>query len=286
MDYVSGEQLQLIAKAALGFSYDFSQNPFILENSKHVTFVDFRCVNEYDNPTVLFCYGHRIEELSLHINKLKNPFILISHNSDYNITNCSSTLEILDCKNLIKWFGQNVEYIHDKIHFLPIGLANQMWKHGDLTNFKSLSKCYKDKQIYMCFKVSTNLDARNLCLKILSPMIEFLPIIEPYDNIRLLKKYKFCICPDGNGLDTHRLWEALYVKTVPILLRTKFSENIQNTTKLPMILIDSWSDLKPEKLPDYDSFNFNIGQKYLSLQYYNVLIQETIKYYFVRLRSS
>lgn len=281
MDFVSGEQIQLIAKTTLGFSYDFSQNPFILENSKNLAFIDFRCVNEYDNPTVLFCYGHRIDELSLHLHKLKNPFILISHNSDFNITNCCSTHKILECNNLIKWFGQNVDYEHDKIHFLPIGIANRMWEHGNLNIFKALSKIYKDKNIYMSFKVSTNSDARNLCLKLLSPMIEFLPIIEPQENIHLLKRYKFCICPDGNGLDTHRLWEALYVKTVPILLRSKFSENIQKTTKLPMILLNSWNDLDPDNLPNYNTFDFTIGKRYLSLQYYKQLVQETLKYYLV-----
>ena len=277
MDYVSGEQIQLIAETVLGFSYDFNQNPFIIENSTNTVFLDFRCVNEYDNPAILFCYGHRIDELSLHVHKFLNPFILISHNSDFNITNSISTHKILECNNLIKWFGQNVEYAHDKIHFLPIGIANQMWQHGNLNIFKNISKTYKSKNIYMCFKVSTNSDARNSCLKVLSPMIEFLPIIEPIDNIKLLTKYKFCICPDGNGADTHRLWEALYVKTVPILLRNKFTENLQNTTKLPMILLNSWSDLKPDELQDYNTFDFTIGQRYLSLKFYKKLIQETLE---------
>ncbi len=275
-DIISGERIQLIANTTLGYSYDFCNNPFILNNSKNVEFVDFRCISEYDNPYIMFCYGHRIDELSLHVDKFNNPFILITHNSDYNITNCPSVRDILDCKNLIMWFAQNVEYTHNKIHFLPIGISNQMWEYGKLSIYENLKFVEKDRDVYMCFKEETNFETRSSCLKILNPIVEFLPIIEPCENIKLLQRYKFCICPEGNGVDTHRLWEAFYVKTVPILLRSKFSENIQNTTKLPMILLDSWEDLDVKNLPDYESFDFYVGRKYLSLQFYKSLIESRI----------
>ena len=118
-----------------------------------------------------------------------------------------------------------------------------MWEHGKLSIFENLKFVEKDKDVYMCFKEETNFETRSPCLKALDKLIDFLPIIEPCENIKLLQRYKFCICPEGNGVDTHRLWEAFYVKTVPILLRSKFSENIQITTKLPMILLDSWKEL-------------------------------------------
>jgi hypothetical protein len=174
------------------------------------------------------------------------------------------------------WFAQNVKHTHDKIHFLPIGIANQMWEHGNLSIFKNLKFVKKDRNVYMCFKESTNFEVRSSCLNLLNPTIEFLPMIEPHKNIQLLQRYKFCICPEGNGVDTHRLWEALYVKTVPLLLRSKFSENIQKTTKLPMILFNSWEELDVDNLPDYKSFNFDVGRKYLSLRYYQSLIKSVM----------
>lgn len=274
MSVLSGENVQLIATVFLGFSYDF-KNPYIIENSQDKSFIDFRCVNEYDNPTIIFCYGHRIEELSYHIDKFKNPFVLLSHNSDYNISDCSSTRKIIECKNLIKWFAQNVEYIHDKIHFLPIGIANQMWDHGNLSIFQNITDFNKDKHIYMCFNISTNRELRTQCLNTLSSKIDFLSTIPPFENIRLLKRYRFCVCPEGNGLDTHRLWEALNVKTVPILIKNAFSMNIKNVTNIPMVLLDSWNDLDPSNLPEYDTFDFENCQHFLSLQFYKDLILQT-----------
>jgi hypothetical protein len=274
MDILSGENLQLIATTILGYSYDF-KNEYIIENSKSKEFIDFRCLRNYDNPTIMFCYGHRIDELSFHIHKFKNPFILISHNSDYNITDCLSTKTIVECGNLVKWIAQNVDYVHDKITFLPIGMANRMWEHGKISNFENITNFHKDKNIYMSFNIATNYESRTSCLDILGPKIDFLPIISPYENIRLLKRYKFCICPEGNGLDTHRLWEALYVKTVPILIKSTFSENIKNSTNIPMILLDNWKDLKTENLPDYDTFDFESCKRFLSIKFYADVILQT-----------
>ena len=279
-DIISGERIQLIANATLGYSYDFFENPFILESSENMEFIDFRCISEYDNPCIMFCYGSRIDELSLHMDKFKNPFILLTHNSDYNITNCPSVRDIIDSKNLIMWFAQNVEYTHDKIHFLPIGIANRMWEHGNLSIFKNLEVVKKDRNVYMSFKVETNFEIRSPCLQALVQSIDFLPTVPPLENMQLLQRHKFCICPEGNGVDTPRLWEALYVKTIPILLRSKFSENIQYTTNLPMILLDSWEELDVENLPDYQSFDFDVGCKYLSLQFYKSLIEHmSIQFY-------
>ena len=101
--------------------------------------------------------------------------------------------------------------------------------------------------------------------------IPFLPTVSPESNIQRLQTYKYCICPEGNGLDTHRLWEAYYVKTIPILLRTTFSTNIKQVTNLPMILLNSWDDFDYNLLPEYDESYFTIN-KYLYLEtFYSLL---------------
>ena len=126
----------------------------------------------------------------------------------------------------------------------------------------------------MHFKVSTNFAKRDICQQLLVQKgVPFLPYMEPGLNIERLQTFKFCICPEGNGLDTHRLWEAYYVKTVPILLRNTHSEIIKNTTGLPIILLDSWNDFDYDKLPDYDSFDFSINYHKLYMEHYNDLIR-------------
>lgn len=276
MDFVTGEKIQLLCDVFLGFSNDFDSNPFINEKMTHQVFVDFRFFDEYDNPKTLFCFGHRMDDLSLHIHKFKNPFILISHNSDYNILDCQSIRRIIECPNLIKLYGQNVNFNHEKIKFLPIGIANRMWEHGNPLIFEDLVFKRKSRKVYMSFKIETNKSARESCHNILKNKVPFLPFMEPKENISKLQKYEFSICPEGNGLDTHRLWESLFVKTVPILLKSRFIEKIKKKTGLPMVLLNSWAEFDVDKLPDYESFDFNPCSTYLSMEYYSKLLQKFI----------
>ena len=64
-------------------------------------------------------------------------------------------------------------------------------------------------------------------------------------NIDNIYNHKFVICPEGNGIDTHRIWECLYMGTIPIV-----EDNINNSfyAELPMLTISDWSELSEEKL--------------------------------------
>ena len=48
---------------------------------------------------------------------------------------------------------------------------------------------------------------------------------------------KFVLCPRGNGIDTHRAWEALYRGCIPILKIDEWSRSLA-WLKLPFLLVD------------------------------------------------
>jgi len=195
------------------------------------------------------------------VDLFKNNFILITHNSDQNIDLCEEyTNKILKHSKLIKWYTQNLLFYHNKIHYLPIGFANSMWKHGNLDIFKNIEFCVslhiKTKKTYFNFNIGTNSTKRLPCFEILKNKLEFLTAIEPKDNLARLKEYEFCICPEGNGSDTHRLWECLYLKTVPIVLRSQFIETLlKYNNKLPLFVLDYWEEYDDAKL-QYENFSF------------------------------
>jgi hypothetical protein len=66
-------------------------------------------------------------------------------------------------------------------------------------------------------------------------------LIIPYDNLLRLNDYEFCICPEGNGADTHRLWECLYLKVVPIVVNSQFTKLLIKYN-IPMVIIEKWDD--------------------------------------------
>jgi len=55
-------------------------------------------------------------------------------------------------------------------------------------------------------------------------------------------------CPAGTGVDTHRFWEALYLGSVPIVLRGQLSSMYQN---LPVIQLNSWNGLTQGVIDNY-----------------------------------
>ena len=278
-EIITGERIQDCADIFVGFEQDFQYNPFIYQiKHKHVHFHEFNKYypNQYDNPKVIFCYGHNILHFLLIMSSFKNPFVLITHNSDENITNKETVNNILDNPLLIRWYGQNIDYVHPKLRFVPIGIANSQWPHGNLLIYEHIFNTTIDKtqRVFMNFKVDTNPIKRIVCKNILENKIPMLPIIDPITNILRLSLYEYCICPEGNGLDTHRLWECYYFKVVPILLRNTYSEIIQKETGLPMILLNSWTEFDYDKLPKYATFDFSMVPRILTIDYIKKMIQD------------
>lgn len=284
LQIVTGEKLQNIADIFIGNDDNFNYNPNIANMGKHKFryLSDLKKMDRFDNPRTVYCYGDLISEFADIIHIFKNPFVLITHNSDRNMNEEPIVLKILRYPLLIRWHGQNINYIHEKLFFLPIGVANSQWQHGNLQMYKEIFDNYdlnaiKSKMFYFNFKVETNFQARSECYNIINRWnhskreIDFLPMVHPMENLQRLAQYKYCFCPEGNGKDTHRLWECFYLQVVPIVIRNTFTEKIKSTTGLPMILLDSWYDfdnIYTALKENYHNFDFDSKKEYISINHY------------------
>jgi hypothetical protein len=255
---IKGERIQQLCDIYLGLNEDFYYNPLIaIQRNK---LLDLSTLNEnFNNPQIIFCYSHRINLLSKKINLFKNKFVLFTHNSDENIMENEDVKEILKSETLFKWFSQNLIFKHPKLLPIPIGFANNMWPHGNIEIFKDSnfvnSLNIKSKKTYFKFNMQTNKEKRDLCFQSLKDKLEWLNNIHPVDNLKRLAKYEFCICPDGNGIDTHRLSECIYLKVVPIVLNSPFIQIMKNNN-IPLLILDSWDDYNEKKL-NYLEYNFD-----------------------------
>jgi len=252
---ITGEKIQQLCAIYFGLADDFSYNPRIA-NDQHKHYDLANLLTPFSNPFTIFCYSHRIDLLSQKVHLLLNPFILVTHNSDGEVHDSPLVQRILTCQNLNLWYAQNLCFDHDKLTLLPIGLANSMWPHGNLQFFENPDTLNIDKSmdVYFQFNIDTNPSKRQTCFDALSGKLPWLPTINPLDNLNRLKSYRFCICPEGNGVDTHRLWEALYLQVVPIVLNTPFS-TILHSYGVPLLILDHWSDLDMSSL-NYSQFDF------------------------------
>jgi len=56
---------------------------------------------------------------------------------------------------------------------------------------------------------------------------------------------KFVLVPRGNGLDTHRVYEAMYFNAIPVVLAGQLDHFY---TPLPVLIVQSWSELTEQFL--------------------------------------
>ena len=89
-----------------------------------------------------------------------------------------------------------------------------------------------------------------------------------------IKSSKFVFCPRGNGIDTHRLWETLYMGSYPIV---KYENAHQLFTDLPILFIKDWNDIDEDflnrKYEEFNNTNWNLDK--LKLSYWLDFIKKT-----------
>lgn len=235
--YISGDGFRKIAD----YIYDETQkfDPQLIEPGK-IIFVKTDLINEYFRK--------------IH-SKIRYSYKLITHNSDYNIT--EKDLTFVDDK-IIHWYAQNATVSHPKLTPLPIGLENKHYYFNGVTRlFNRLRKqnVKKKNRILFGFSVLTNPTERqatlnNLEKNPLADKISGFPL--PPGYLRQLNSYQFVASPPGNGLDCHRTWEAMYLKTIPIVKRSPATE-FWAKLGLPLLIIDNWSELAIFKEQELDS---------------------------------
>ena len=254
MDIITGERIQELCDIYIGEQYDFDYNPRIsTQIKKHLKLENIPY--EYNNPKYVFVYTHRLDKFYYYIDCFINPFVLVTHNSDENVTD--KYIKIAEHEKVIKWFAQNVMFEHLKLNILPIGVANSMWNHGNLEVIEqrvlSVNTNYRTNLVYFSFNMTNN--TRLSCKEILeSKGLQFTEPIEFGEYIRILCNTKFIICPVGNGIDTHRFWEALYSGCIPIVLKNPLTEKLAKN--YPVIILNSWEELDVKQL---ESLQLNIS---------------------------
>ncbi len=153
--------------------------------------------------------------------QINTTFVLITHNSDDSPSEQYIQI-ILKNKYLLAWYAQNAN--HRRIKPIPIGIANNKYKHGKVKNFiKVIQQKHlnKTKDIFLAFTLNTN-KKRYKILKQFSGLknIKILVTTKRLKHIKYLQhinQSKFTVSPEGNGIDCHRTWEALILNSVPIV---------------------------------------------------------------------
>ena len=166
----------------------------------------------------------------------RRRFVLVTHNSDYPVDERHT--RIVRSLRVRAWLAANVALRHRKLIPLPLGIANPRWEHGDAAALESAQTraTKKSSLVDVSFSVDTNPSERRYCLE--QTGLEPAPRVPYPEYLARLGAARFCVSPRGHGIDTHRTWEALYLRTVPIVTRSALTDEYAD---LPWLVLDDWS---------------------------------------------
>jgi hypothetical protein len=187
-----------------------------------------------------------------------NKFIVFSHQED---TLIDSNIKIPN--NVLGVYAVNAEYEADKLYPFPFGVQRQM---GEDDNRQQILKenIEKDKQVKpsKLFYINCCVERNEERLPLLNfqdkdwatTRFDVLSMYFPYSQYQLyldeIKNHKFVACPRGhaNCYDTHKIWETLYLRRVPVVRDYPYFRRLLQD--FPVLYVKGWSDITEQLLKD------------------------------------
>jgi hypothetical protein len=271
-DYISGEKFTEVCDLLLHDESWLTNEDRISKNLNNI-------FNLKKDNIIIYCRPNFVSYLSqiMRTYNFDKKIILITHNSDYSI-------DYMDEKIYLQ-YSQNVNINSDKIYSLPIGLENS-YNFPDIKKIEKMRKKILEEKsiknmVYMNHTIATNISERKPLYDMFGD-VEYFTVewdknngidFESYlDNIY---NHKFVISPRGNGIDTHRTWECLYLGTIPIEKRN--SNNKYYEGELPICFVNDWAEINQDFLnSEYDRIkNSTWNLDMLKFDYWKKLIKKT-----------
>lgn len=262
--------------------------------------IDFNTVH-HAGGSIYCCTDALANFANLVIDSISIPFVLVSGDADTVVSPQALGPPVFDKivshPTLIRWHAQNLGVEHKRLNFLPIGLDyHTMWEHPDVlggadrvTPFEQeralleVRRTSRDAQrrkplLYCDWQHSLNrtgrADSPNRrqrldCLEQIDrSLCHFEPAFLPRErNWKKQAEFAFVLCPEGNGPDTHRLWEALALGCVPVVRRNFLAGFLAD---LPVLVVDDWRQISAaylgEALESLSGGKFNYAK--LLLEYW------------------
>lgn len=108
-------------------------------------------------------------------------------------------------------------------------------------------------EVYGNFKVCNNATKRAACKKALAndPRVVWREETDFAEYLHDLCQSKFVLCPEGTGIDTHRVYEALLCGATPVVLHSPLDALYR---RFPICIVKDWTDpfSVPEGSPSFD----------------------------------
>jgi len=220
---------------------------------------------EVKDGDIIYTHTFYAKQLFDVIKGLDKKFIVITHNGDNTV---DDSYEVPD--NVAKWYAIMIDTVNPKIVGIPVGVSNDRWfpwlnKKEIILKQWEQPRNYRNL-VYMNFDIRTNPAKRTPVYYQFKdkPWVTMKMGIntEDYPNYTdNIYNHKFMLCPDGNGLGSHRTWETLYLGSIPIEIKNKNSRFFDD---LPILFVDSWEEVTQDFLDksweEMQKVKWNLGK--------------------------
>ena len=225
--------------------------------------------------------------------------------SGFNYSNYAK--ELIKSKYINKIFVENLDTALPCTYPIPLGV-NPVEGSIDLKSFKRYFNINKKKPLKITNfnRVRSGIgqwqergDVLELCNTVWKKhCIEHTNMSHSL-YLKEMGKYLFTICVHGGGLDVNpKLWEALIIGVIPIIIENKPYTNIYRKHDLPVVIVKNWSEnnitkkkLKLWRKKYYDYFTNKVKRKEmlkkLKLNYWVKYVSnmKTNEKYYIKLNS-
>ena len=203
----------------------------------------------HDGKTVWFSKTERrFEDFNI-IRQLDHPIVLITANSDDVVRDAKDLPD-----TVAHWFCLYGFFDHPRVTFIPgwienVTVSSRGEFHGiaqprardRIRLLESLIPNDPGPTKFMCanFSIETKPKHREAVADICksTPHIEWHDPMPMEQWLRLIQDYEAVVCPDGNGPDTIRAWEAIYLNRIPIIFNREMYVRFYH--EYPVLYIDN-----------------------------------------------
>lgn len=175
-------------------------------------------------------------------------FFIVVHNTDHPFGLVQLGMLLPLSRHI---YAINTTIEHPRVTTIPLGFVDrqlpfiQTFQRPDVP---------RDIDIYANFTQTTNDDKRRACIVAFNDDSRVtwrtgLSVPEYYAD---LCRSTFVLCPEGTGIDTHRVYESLLCGATPVVLRNSLSHLYE---RLPVCIVDRWTD--PFTVPSPQTVSFD-----------------------------
>jgi hypothetical protein len=213
----------------------------------------------------IFVYPSRENTIARHVFKetWPNLRVIVFHNSDYGV-DYEGLIPFLEAHPEVWCWAQNATIWHPRIRCVPICEENRMWRGGNALYEPTVTvsrNVQRDIEIFMPYVSNTN-PMRTVwkeqaeAIKKMDSRLQVVGKLQKRAYLETVESTRSMICPPGNGVDTHRHWDALIKGAWAIVHNNQHTRLLMRTYPslhlLPIEDMDDISDLEiPQEMPPF-----------------------------------